>query len=454
VPATSSSPTALADAATAAGVPARPLSTRESISLLEALAAVPDPRQRRGRRYSLQSVLLLALSAILAGARSYAAIADWAAVAEQQVRVCADPPHASTFRRLLSRLDPVALQAALTGWVLTRRDAAAQGGAAGDPGAERRHVLAADGKTLRGTRTPDGVQVKVFGVYEHASHLVLTQTTVADGDEIAAFTAALATLPDLQGVVVTADALHCQREHATWLHARGGHYLFTVKANQPTLRRALAALPWAQVPGSRRRQAGHGRAESRSVKVIDLDGSPGRGAVSTRRSGDQGRPTAPGQPHRQDLDRDHLRGHLADLPPGRPGAARGLDPGSLGHREPGTPRPRRDSGWMPAASAPAPGPRSWPFCATPRLTCTDSTGTATSPAPNAGPAGEPAALKPPSPQRDQRHPSWSTRLFQTMPRPCSWWRFTASIAFTATPNLLATSSGLSSARTVQFVAAT
>jgi predicted transposase YbfD/YdcC len=274
VPATPSSPTVLADAVTAAGVPARPLSATESISLLQALAAVPDPRQRRGRRHSLPSILFLTLSAILAGARSYAAIADWAAVAEQRVRVCADPPHASTFRRLLSRLDPMALQAALTGWVLTRRDAAAQGRAAGDPVAERRHVLAADGKTLRGTRTPEGVQVKVFGVYEHAFHLVLTQTTVAAGDEIAAFTTALATLGDLHGVVVTADALHCQREHAAWLHARGGHYLFTVKANQPTLRRALAALPWAQVSGSRRRQAGHGRAESRSVKVIDLDGHP------------------------------------------------------------------------------------------------------------------------------------------------------------------------------------
>ena len=272
MPATSSSPTALADAVTAAGVPARPLSVSESISLLEALAAVPDPRQRRGRRHSLQSVLLLTLSAILAGARSYAAIADWAAVAEQQVRVCADPPHASTFRRLLSRLHPVALQAALTGWVLTRRDAAAPARAAGDPVAERRRVLAADGKTLRGTRTSDGVQVKVLGVYDHAHRLVLTQTTVVDGDEIAAFTTALATLPDLSGVVITADALHCQREHATWLRERGGHYLFTVKANQPTLRRALAGLPWAQVPGSRRRQAGHGRAESRSVKVIDLDG--------------------------------------------------------------------------------------------------------------------------------------------------------------------------------------
>lgn len=275
MPAISSSPTDLANAATAAGVPARPLSSAESISLLQVLAAVPDPRKRRGRRHSLQSVLFLSLSAVLAGARSYAAIADWAAVAEREVRVCADPPHASTFRRLLSRLDPVALQAALTGWVLSRRDAAAsQAKVAARPLAEVRRVLAADGKTLRGARAADGAQVKVFGVYDHARALVLTQSAVVDGDEIAAFTTALATLPDLHDVVVTADALHCQREHAAWLCARGGHYLFTVKGNQPILRRALVALPWAQVTGSRRRQIAHGRAESRSIKVIDLDGTP------------------------------------------------------------------------------------------------------------------------------------------------------------------------------------
>jgi predicted transposase YbfD/YdcC len=274
VPAIPSSSTALADAAAAAGVPARPLSSTESISLLQALDAVPDPRKRRGRRHSLQSVFFLALSAVLAGARSYAAIADWAAVAEPEVRVYADPPHASTFRRLLSRLDPVALQAALTGWVLSRRNAAAQAEPAAGPLAEQRCVVAADGKTLRGTRTPDGAQVKVFGVYDHDRHLLLTQTAVIGGDEIAAFTTALATLPDLHEVVVTADALHCQREHATWLRERGGHYLFTVKGNQPTLRRALAALPWAQAPGQRRRQVAHGRTESRSVKVIDLDGIP------------------------------------------------------------------------------------------------------------------------------------------------------------------------------------
>jgi predicted transposase YbfD/YdcC len=82
---------------------------------------------------------------------------------------------------------------------------------------------------------------------------------------------------DLQGVVVTADALHCQRGHADYLHARGAHYLFTVKANQPTLRRALARLPWAPAPGLRERNVGHGRTESRSIKVLDLDGTPEAG---------------------------------------------------------------------------------------------------------------------------------------------------------------------------------
>jgi len=48
--------------------------------------------------------------------------------------------------------------------------------------------------------------------------------------------------------VVTADALHCQRTHADYLHARGPHHVFTVKGNQPTLRRALVRLPWPQGP--------------------------------------------------------------------------------------------------------------------------------------------------------------------------------------------------------------
>jgi predicted transposase YbfD/YdcC len=84
----------------------------------------------------------------------------------------------------------------------------------------------------------------------------------------------LDTVPELRGVVVTADALNCQPTPAEYLHGRGAHYLFTVKSNQPTLRQALAGLPWAQEPGLRDRQIGHGRTESRPIKILDLDATP------------------------------------------------------------------------------------------------------------------------------------------------------------------------------------
>jgi predicted transposase YbfD/YdcC len=275
VPASSSSPTVLLDAVTAAGLPPGPLAVAESITMLQALAAVPDQRNARGRRHSLQSVLLLAVGAVLAGARSYAAIAQWARCAQQEVAVCGPTPHATTFGRVLAAVDPAALQRALTGWVLTRRAARRRRHAHdAQPRGEGRTVLAVDGKTLRGAREEHGQQAKLVAVLDHAEHLALSQVQVVDGDELAAFVPVLDTLADLHGVVVTADALHCQRTHADYLHARGAHYLFTVKANQPTLRRALARLPWAQVPGLRERNVGHGRTESRSIKVIDLASTP------------------------------------------------------------------------------------------------------------------------------------------------------------------------------------
>jgi hypothetical protein len=66
-------------------------------------------------------------------------------------------------------------------------------------------VLAVDGKTLRGARATTGVQAKLVSVYDHAHGLVLAQVSVIDGDEIAAFTAALDRLSDAKIHPVTAD---------------------------------------------------------------------------------------------------------------------------------------------------------------------------------------------------------------------------------------------------------
>ena len=72
-------------------------------------------------------------------------------------------------------------------------------------------------------------------------------------------------------MVITADALHTQREHVAALHARGAHWVLTVKGNQPTLHRQLAELPWRQVgEGHRSTETGHGRREIRVLKVVTI----------------------------------------------------------------------------------------------------------------------------------------------------------------------------------------
>jgi DDE family transposase len=217
VPTSLSSPPVLLHVICESGLSPERLGSAESVGLLQALASVPDPRDARGRRHSLQSVLLLAVGAVLAGARSYAAIAQWAHCAEQAVVVCGPMPHASTFGRVLAAFGAGALQAVLTGWVLGRRTArSGQRAHSAQPRGESRAALAVDGKTLRGARTDAGGQTKLVAGFDHT-----------DGDELATFAVVLDTLPDLREVVIIADA-HCQRTHATHLRTRGAHYVFTV----------------------------------------------------------------------------------------------------------------------------------------------------------------------------------------------------------------------------------
>jgi DDE_Tnp_1-associated len=113
--------------------------------LLAVLARVTDPRHRRGVRYRLAVILGLAVCAVLAGARSFTAIAEWAADADQDtlrgLGVAGAVPSESTFRRTLQRLDADVLDELAGQWA-ARRTA---------PGPGRRRVIAVYGKTLRGS---------------------------------------------------------------------------------------------------------------------------------------------------------------------------------------------------------------------------------------------------------------------------------------------------------------
>jgi hypothetical protein len=109
--------------------------------LLSVLASVPDPRDRRGVRYPLAGVLALAVTAVVAGARSFAAIGQWAAEATAEHLTAfgltrASAPDESTLRKLFARIDADALDGAVGRWMFTRTRIIGQ-----------RRVIALDGKT-------------------------------------------------------------------------------------------------------------------------------------------------------------------------------------------------------------------------------------------------------------------------------------------------------------------
>jgi predicted transposase YbfD/YdcC len=239
-----------------------PLDEDEFVELWHVLSTVPDPRDPRGVRHAFATILTLAIGAVLAGCRSVAAITAWTVDlppwTAHRLGVRRRPPALSTISRTLIAVDPDVLDAVLGAWLATRTCA---------PAGMR--ALAVDGKTARGARRPDGTQVHLVAALDHATGTVLGQVEVTSkGSEIAAFTAVLDRV-DLHGCIVTADALHTQTAHAHYLHHHGGHYVLTVKGNQPRLRARCAGLPWSQVqPGHVEHAAGHGRREQRTIQVI------------------------------------------------------------------------------------------------------------------------------------------------------------------------------------------
>jgi len=203
-------------------------------SLLAFLAEIPDPRSRHGRRHPLVAMLAHACCAMLCGCRGYAAIAQWGR--DQPVELMhrlgyrRRPASYGAFQALLSRLDPAALERALTRWATHLL---------GEPAAATLRALALDGKTSRGSLGPHDAAVHLLAAMDQRTGCVLGQMRVASKTN--EHKAALELLGGLalQGRVVTGDAMFCQRDLSRQVVADGGHYLWKVDDNQPSLKEAI-----------------------------------------------------------------------------------------------------------------------------------------------------------------------------------------------------------------------
>jgi predicted transposase YbfD/YdcC len=279
--------------------------------LIDELSKIPDPRSPLGLRYGLPSLLALAVCAMTpAGNDSLTAAAEWCQRATpEELAAFALPydvlrgrfrvPSEKTLRRVLGLLDPAEVSAAGFAYLkpallqaaaptprtpdglIEREQRRAHRRAAKDGlSATKRQAYAVDGKCLRGARRPDGSRVFVLSAVRHGDGITLASREIgAKTNEIPEFAPLLDQIEDadLNGAVITVDALHAQRTHAHYLvEQRGAHYLFTVKANQKNLAKQLADLPWKDVPVIHRDDHhphdAHGRREQRRIQVVTVAG--------------------------------------------------------------------------------------------------------------------------------------------------------------------------------------
>jgi hypothetical protein len=225
-------------------------------SLYDILTALPDPRSRHGQRHSLPALMGLLTLGLLLGCKSLEAIAqlgrDYGPALAHALGFRRKTPSKSTLSRFARRLDPLAVENALSRWIQGRLSADT-GVASGDgttpaqaPAASARQptdadVTSLDGKTLRGSREGEIPGQHLVAAYAPHAEAVLAQIKVdAKTNEHKAALQLLGILP-LAGKVVIGDAIFCQRDVATRVIDGDGDYLFTVKGNQPGLEGNVAA---------------------------------------------------------------------------------------------------------------------------------------------------------------------------------------------------------------------
>ncbi|HTV62536.1 MAG TPA: ISAs1 family transposase [Verrucomicrobiae bacterium] len=217
---------------------ALPVNAGQADSLLDVFRTAPDPRQAN-TRYRIGPVLTLIAMALLAGRREIAEIARFARTLtprqrrrlglprKKGTRAFYEVPGYSVFYQVLTRLDPEAFAIRLNGWLQSQTGTLPQ-------------ALALDGKMIR-----DHIGLLTLAQHEDGSPHAVALYDQKEGTprcEQTAAAALLEKLPALDGKIITADPLHCQRQHARTIVEKGGDYLLQIKGNQPNLLKQAQGL--------------------------------------------------------------------------------------------------------------------------------------------------------------------------------------------------------------------
>jgi hypothetical protein len=265
--------------------------------LLGCFAAIDDPRDRRGIRHSLSTILGLCTAAATSGQVLLADITAWISAANQEVLAAFGcrrdaegrhvPPHPDTVERVFTLLQAQHLADGVGAWLAARAGVGPV--AAPIAGSGWLPAIAVDGKAVRGAVDQDGQVPYLLAAATHGESVVLAERLIgAKTNEVPEFAPLLRGLAKrvggVGGCVFTMDAAHTVRAHATLITSElFAHYVMIVKQNTKKLYDKIDALDWANVPIAHQSiDVGHGRRDKRTIRVLDAPedlGFPGAAQV-------------------------------------------------------------------------------------------------------------------------------------------------------------------------------
>jgi len=216
-----------------------------SLSLLDAMQRLTDPRKRRGVRHPYPALLALTLLGLLCRQSDFTSIARWAKQYWHRLKAPLGftrkhAPHGTTLGRACAGYSAAEFSAALLGWLRTLLD----------PGTPL--AAAVDGKTSKQAHGLGGDPIRVLNVFAHDIKVCLAQWAVGDGKETepevlkAHLDELFTAYPALQ--LLTGDAIFAQRPLARLITEKGKDYLVTIKDNQPELLEAARAAFSQEAP--------------------------------------------------------------------------------------------------------------------------------------------------------------------------------------------------------------
>ena len=234
--------------------------------LKEGLERVKDPRRTNGGHilHKLEDIIIIGLCTVICGGEDFPDMEEFGKEREEWLRKFLKLPHgipdSDTFRRVFERIDPEALSECLYDWLGYHR--------------KEGSVIAVDGKTIRGSKGESHKAYHVVSAFAAENQLVLGEiVTDEKSNEITAVPELLDSL-NIEGSIVTADAMSCQKEAVRKIRDGKADYVIGLKGNQPALLEDISLYFEhfsRELPNFVTRVKAHGRIEKRDYRLLNQE---------------------------------------------------------------------------------------------------------------------------------------------------------------------------------------